>query len=77
MWNGLSTIKIYNNHIIQNFLNKKICIFEIFQYTTLLNFSFDDVLFIYLYFDIFFESTFFVFFVWHTYCYHFKNPLRA
>jgi hypothetical protein len=41
-----------------------------FECTSLNNFSFDDVLFYFIlfwhYFDVFFESTFFIFYVWEA-----------
>ncbi len=50
MWNGLSRIKIYNNHIIFKLL-KTIYIERNFQCTTSINFSFNDDFFFKIYFD--------------------------
>ncbi len=75
MWNGLLKMKIYNNHIIII-----IYISWKFQCTSLINSSFDDVLFLLIFLALlwhFFESTFFLFFVWKTKGCHFKSPLQV
>jgi len=63
MWNGLSKIKIYNNHII--FKKIKLKILWKFRRTSLINSSFDDALF---YFDTILTyvlSFFFFFFLFY------------
>jgi hypothetical protein len=49
-------IKIYNNHVIQNFL--KLYIYGKFQCISLIKFSFDDVLIFSFNFDIFLSTHF-------------------
>jgi hypothetical protein len=68
MWNGLSKIKIYDNHLILKILILK-NILEKFQCISLINFSFHDFLkfLILTLFWHFFESTFFIFHLWQMY----------